>query len=98
MSFSESAILDCNSKSVTISKLGIDPLVSEFDYISTPIHIISLLCAKRLVSKACLDFSEHLRDDTSKKPLIESVPTVCEFVDVFSTHMCGMPLERDIDS
>ena len=78
------AILDCNAKTVTLAKLGTDPLVWEGDYISTPVRIISFLRAKRMVSKGCLDFLAHLRDDTSKVPSIESVLIVREFLDIFS--------------
>jgi len=77
------AILDCNAKTVTLAKPGIDPLVWEGDYIPAPVHIISFLRAKRLVSKGCLAFLAHLRDDTSKVPSIESVSIVHEFVDGF---------------
>ena len=77
-------ILDCNAKTVTLVKPGTDPLVWEGDYISTQVHIISFLHAKRMVSKGCLAFLAHLRDDTSKVPSIESVLIVREFLDIFS--------------
>ena len=69
----------------------------EGDYISTPVHIISFLRAKRMVSKGCLAFLAHLRDDTSKVPFIEPVSIVCEFLDVFPADLPGMPQDRDID-
>ena len=59
------AILDCNAKTVTLAKPGTVPLVWEGDYISTPVRIISFLCAKKMMSKGCLAFLAHLRDDTS---------------------------------
>ena len=65
-------------------------------YISTPIHIISFLNAKRLVSKGYLAFLEHLRDDTSQVPSIESVSIVREFLDVFHADLPSMPPDRDI--
>ena len=54
------AILDCNGKIVTLAKHGIDPLVWEGDYIPAPVHIISFLHTKRLVSKGCIAFLENL--------------------------------------
>ena len=62
------AIFDCNAKTVKLAKPGTDPPVLEGDYTSTPVHIISFLCAKRMVSKVCLAFLAHLRDDTSQVP------------------------------
>ena len=91
------AILDCNAKTVTLVKPMTDPLVWEGDYTSTPFRIISFLCAKRMVSKGCLPFLAHLRDDTTQVPSIESVSIVREFLDVFPADLPGMPPDRDID-
>ena len=82
------AILDCNAKTVTLAKLGTDPLVWEGDYISTPVRIIFFLNGNRMVSKGFLAFLAHLRDDTSNVPSIESVSIVREFLDVFSADLC----------
>ncbi|WMV07336.1 hypothetical protein MTR67_000721 [Solanum verrucosum] len=80
-------ILDCNAKTVTLAKPGIDPLVWEGGYIPAPVRIISLFRAKTLVSKGCPTFLEHLRGDTSKVPSIETIFIVREFVDVFPADL-----------
>ena len=67
------------------------------DYISTLVRIISFLRAKRMVSKGCLAFLAHLKDDTSKVPSIESILKVREFLDVFPADLPGMPSDKDID-
>ena len=82
---------------MTLVKPGTDSLVWEGDYISTPVCIISFLRARMMVSKSCLAFLAHLRDDTSKVPSIESVSNVREFLDVLPTDLPGMPLDRDIN-
>ena len=69
----------------------------EGDYTSKPVHIISFLRAKKMVSKGCLAFLAHLKDDTTQVPLIESVLVVREFLDVFPADLLGMPPVRDID-
>ena len=91
------SILDGNAKTVTLAKPGTDPLVWDGDYISTPVHIISFLRTKRMVSKGGLAFLAHLRDDTTQVPSIESVSIVREFLDVFPVDLPGMPPDRDID-
>ena len=91
------AILDCNAKTVTLAKPGADPLLWEGDYTSTSVHIISFLHAKRMVSKGCLAFLAHLRDDTTQLPSIESVSIVREFLDVFPADLPSIPPDRDID-
>ena len=60
-------------------------------------RIISFLCAKKMVSKGCIAFLAHLKDDTTQVPSIELVSVVCEFVDVFPADLPGMPPDRDID-
>ena len=57
------AILNCNAKTVTLAKPGTDPLVWEGDYTRTLVRINSFLRAKIMVSKSCLTFLAHLRDD-----------------------------------
>ena len=91
------AILDCKAKTVTLAKPWIDPLVWEGDYTFNPVCIISFLHAKKMVSKGCLAFLVHLRDDTTQVPSIESVSIVCEFLDVFPADLPGMPPDKDID-
>ena len=91
------SILDCNTKTVTLAKPGMDPLVWEGDYTSTPVRIISFLRAKRMVSKGCLAFLAHLKDDTTQVPSIESVSIVREFLDVFPADLLRIPPNRDID-
>ena len=91
------AILDCKSKIVTLAEPGIDPLVWEGDYTSTLVRIISFLRAKRMVSKGCLAFLAHIKDDTFQVPSIESVSVVREFLDVFPADHPGIPPDRDID-
>ena len=91
------AILDCNAKTMTLAKPGTDPLLWEGDYTSNPVRIVSFLRAKRMVSKGCLAFLAHLRDDTTQVPSIESVSIVREFLDVFPADLPGMPPDRDID-
>ena len=63
-------ILDFNAKTVTLAKPGTDPFVWEGDYTSNSVCIISFLRAKKMVSKGCLAFLAHLRDETTQVPPI----------------------------
>ena len=89
-------IFGCNAKTMTLAKLGTDPLVWDGDYTSNPVRIISFLGAKKMVSKGCLAFLVHLKDDTTQVPSIESVSVVREFLDVFPADLPSMPPDRDI--
>ena len=50
-----------------------------------------------MVSKGCLAFFAHFRDDTTQVPSIELVSVVREFLDVFPADLPVMPPDRDID-
>ena len=49
------------------------------------------------MSKGCLAFLAHLRDDTPKIPSIESVSIVREFLDVFPADLPGIQQDMHID-
>ena len=66
-------------------------------WLSPQFAIISFIRAKKMVSKGCLAFLAHLKDDTTQVPSIESVSVVREFLDVFPANLPGMPPDRDID-
>ena len=67
------------------------------DYIPASVCIIVLLCSKRLVIKGCTNFLSHLKDDTSKVPLIVFVLIVREFVIVFLADLPCMEIFRDMN-
>ena len=49
-----------------------------------------------MVSKGCLAFLAHLKDDTTQVPPIESISIVREFLDVFPADLPGMPTDRRV--
>nr|XP_009591048.1 uncharacterized protein LOC104088126 [Nicotiana tomentosiformis] len=53
--------------------------------------------ARHMVEKVCLAYLEYVRDTTMKAPMIDSVPVVQEFFDVFPSDLPGMPPDCDID-
>ena len=91
------AIMDCNAKTVTLAKHGTDPLSGRATTLALRFVSSPFIHAKRMVSKGCLAFLAHLRDDTTQVPSIESVSVVREFLDVFPANLPGMPPDRDID-
>ena len=39
----------------------------------------------------------HIRDTNIETPMLESIPVVSEFSEVFPTDLSGLPPDRDID-
>ena len=50
-----------------------------------------------MISKGCLYHIVRFQVSNSKIPLIESVPLLREFLEVFPNHLSGLPPEREID-
>ncbi|XP_070024925.1 uncharacterized protein [Nicotiana sylvestris] len=65
--------------------------------VSTSSRVISFLKARHMVKKGCFAYLAYVRDTTIESPMIDSVPVVREFTDVFPSDLYGMPPDRDID-
>ncbi|XP_070032039.1 uncharacterized protein [Nicotiana tomentosiformis] len=91
------AILDCQSKTVTLAMPRLLRLewIGSLDHV--PSRVISYLKAQRMVEKGCLAYLDFVRDVSVDTPTIESVPVVREFSDVFPADLSDMPPHRDID-
>ena len=59
--------------------------------------VISILKAPQLVQRGCLAYLAHIRDTSIETPMLESIPVVSEFSEVFPTDLPGLPPDRDID-
>ena len=59
--------------------------------------MISFLKARQLVQRGCLAYLAHIRDTSIETPMLESIPVVSEFSEVFPTDLPGLPPDRDID-
>ncbi|XP_070026655.1 uncharacterized protein [Nicotiana sylvestris] len=91
------AILDCHAKIVTLAILELPRLEWKGSSISTSSRVISFLKARHLVEKGCLAYLTYVRDTTAGSPMIDPVPVVREFADVFSSNLLSMPPDRDIN-
>ena len=59
--------------------------------------VISFLKARQLVQRGCLAYSAHIGETNVEIPMLESIPVVSEFSEVFLTDLLGLPPDRDID-
>lgn len=44
-----------------------------------------------------MGYLAHILDTSVETPLVESIPLVSEFLEVFLTNLLGLPYDRDID-
>ncbi|XP_070029926.1 uncharacterized protein [Nicotiana sylvestris] len=91
------AVLDFHVKTVTLAMPELPRLEWKGSSVNTSSWVISFQKALHMVEKGCLDYLAYVRDTTTESLVIDSVPVVREFVDVFPSNFHGMPLDRDID-
>ncbi|XP_070049216.1 uncharacterized protein [Nicotiana tomentosiformis] len=91
------AVLDCHAKTVTLEMPGLLRVEwsGSIDYV--PSRVISYLKAQQMVEKGCLSYLAFVRDVSAEVPVIDYVPMLCDFPDVFPVGMQGMPPDKDID-
>ena len=59
--------------------------------------MISTLKAKRLLLKGCESYLAHVIDTSITKINLKNVPVVCEFPDIFSEDLLGLPSDRELE-
>ncbi|XP_070005741.1 uncharacterized protein [Nicotiana sylvestris] len=90
-------VLDCHAKTVTLAMPGLPGLEWKGSTVDPSSHVFSFLKAWRMIEKGCLAYLAYVRDTTTESPMIDSVPVVREFANVFPSDLPGMPPDRDID-
>ncbi|XP_070045559.1 uncharacterized protein [Nicotiana tomentosiformis] len=90
-------ILDCHAKTVTLAMPELPGLKWKGSSVSTSNRIISFMKDRHIVEKGYLDYLAYVRDSTADFPIIDLVPVVWEFSDVFPSDLPGMPHDRDIN-
>ena len=53
--------------------------------------------ALSIVRKVCKGYFSHVIDSKVPEKNVESVPVVCEFLDVFPKELLGLPLVREVE-
>ena len=59
--------------------------------------MILTLEAKKLLHKGCEAYLAHVIDKFSTEITLDSVPVVCEFPDVLSKALSGLPPNRELE-
>ncbi|XP_070026438.1 uncharacterized protein [Nicotiana sylvestris] len=90
-------ILDCHANTVTLAVPELPILEWKCSSFSSSSRVISFMKARHLVDEGCLVYIAYVRDTTVESPMIDSVPVVREFADVFPSNLPGTPPDRNID-
>ena len=62
-----------------------------------PQNLISIIIARKMLRRGCQGYLAVVRNVEAYKGAIDWVPVVCEFPDVFSEELPGLPPDREIE-
>ena len=91
------ASVDCFIKKVLFWKLRFPKLVFKGDRRILLTCVISALEANRLLHKGCKAYLAHVIDTSTSKVMLESVPIVWEFSNVFPEDLLRLPPDRELE-
>ncbi|KAL0295930.1 UNVERIFIED_CONTAM: Transposon Ty3-G Gag-Pol polyprotein [Sesamum radiatum] len=91
------ALVDCQTKEVTIEVNGQMKTVIVGERKVTPNCLISAVTAFNLIKGGCEAYLDSVRDTRKVGPSVSDVPVVREFPDVFPEELPGLPPHREVD-
>ncbi|XP_070032775.1 uncharacterized protein [Nicotiana tomentosiformis] len=89
------ALVDCRLKQVTFENPAYSHIVVQGE-ISLTSNIISAVLARKMICQGCDTYLAHIVDTRLESPSLKDIPIVCDFSDVFSDDLRGLPPERGI--
>ena len=91
------ATLDCYKKEVKLHRLG--KLKVKFRGIRRELSssMISALAAQRMLCKGCQGYLAYVVETGEEGTLVDEIPVVKEFPDVFSDDIAGLPPKREVE-
>ncbi|KAJ9561114.1 hypothetical protein OSB04_006274 [Centaurea solstitialis] len=91
------ATLVCGKKMIKIPLANKQKIVIYGDRRNRKTCLISLLKARRCLSKGCLGFLACVLDVKKEKSVIGNIPVVRDFPEVFQEDLLGLPPDRQVE-
>ncbi|KAJ9536067.1 hypothetical protein OSB04_un000770 [Centaurea solstitialis] len=91
------AWIGCDEKIIHIDLPGRGPFVIYGDRRNRQTSLISMLKARKCVMKGCQSFLAYVIDSKKEKSVIETIPVVSEFPEVFPDDLTSLPPDRPIE-
>ena len=91
------ATLDCYKKEVKFHRPG--KLEVKFWGIRRELSssMISAMAARRMLRKSCQGYLAYVVEIEKEEILVDEIPVIREFLDVFLDDIAGLPLEREVE-
>ncbi|KAL0449209.1 UNVERIFIED_CONTAM: hypothetical protein Slati_1477300 [Sesamum latifolium] len=88
------AVVDCYKKEVMSESSGESRVVFVGDRHVVPVCVISAIEARRLMLEGCEAYLAHVIDTEKVNPMLEEIPVVRDFPEVFPDDLPGLPPHR----
>ena len=91
------ATLDCYKKEVKFHRLG--KLEVKFRGMRRELssNMISVMATQRMLSKGCQGYLAYVVETEKEGTLVDEIPVVREFPDVFPNDISSLPLDREVE-
>ena len=91
------AQIDCPKRKITLKGPNGEKVVHRCQSPRIGVKLVSVMKARKLLSKGCEGFLCHVVNIEDAKSSLEDIPVVREFLDVFSDEIPGMPPLREVE-
>ena len=91
------AVIDCQTKEVSMEFLGHRKIVMVGERKMVPNYLVSAMKAFQLIRSGCDAYLANVIDTTVMSPEVSDVPIVNEFLDVFPEELSGLPPRREVE-
>ena len=91
------AVLECFNKVVTLSIWGKPMIRHQRDHSAVSPCLISALTARKLLAKGYQGILAYVLDTKKKVPVLEKIPVVKDFLDVFLEELPGLSPNKEIE-
>ncbi|KAA3486736.1 DNA/RNA polymerases superfamily protein [Gossypium australe] len=91
------AIVNCRRRTIELKCQNNETIRIESNDLNSLPVVISYMLAQKFVRKGCEAYFAYVLDTKVTETKIESVPVVCEYLDVFPEELPGLPPIREVE-
>ena len=90
-------VVDCRMKRVTLRTPSGEEVTFIGERSNHLSNVIFFATARTMVRKGCEAYLAYVIDTKKVEPSLSDIPTVCDYQDVFSEELSGLPPQREIE-